>query len=263
MGLVDELAAAAVTRAGAPRASGSMREKLRAVAESHGPTAPFGAGNSKTGTWGTYLPVGITCPRGRCVHHPENDGTCYALYGRVGIVERRARAYLPDPGPFLRSAACALVAARAQGKRARLHVSGDVGTPGRGDAPWAEYLVGLIDLAIEVRAAVPGPPDLAWTYTALDPIAMSRWTKELAQYGVHVRYSGEHRPDGAITFPFERLGELREQNPNIAYVKCPGQLAKSVVCASCPVCIRAKGTVVFDPHGALARAAEEAATKIL
>jgi len=86
--LLKELIAYA-NRAVGNVANRTIGDRMRKIARAHGPTNPVGDGDAKTGAPGTYRPVGDTCPLS-CTHHPENDGTCYALFHNVNRI-RTAR----------------------------------------------------------------------------------------------------------------------------------------------------------------------------
>ena len=243
--------------------SRTLGDRMRKIARAHGPTNPVGDGDAKTGAPGTYRPVGDTCPLS-CDHHPENDGTCYALFHNVNRHQRRA---IVDVDAALRSASVAIVWAVATDRVARLQVSGDMG---RTVMDALEYIDGLIAIGEQVRAHYGPDTDCAWTYTAL-PMAGLDYVRRLKQVGIHVRLSGHNGHNGAIVYPHAKLNKLPipptwydgDSSDFLAlHLKCPAQLTHNAVdCQTCKACwTRPHRTIVFDPHGPRKRLAAETAT---
>lgn len=204
-----------------------------------GDTNPVGAGDVKTGSPGTYRPVGPTCPA-TC---PQADA-CYATTGNVALHQRTASA---DVAPAVRAAAVAIVAAWKTGKLARLHVSGDYG---RTAADVDAYCEALISMLHAYRAANPKDTReyVAWTYTH-SSWAWQRWSAKLRAAGVYTRrsdYLGKH---GAIVV--QSWGEVRtlRETEGRRVARCPAQISDTD-CAACTLCwSRPDVTIAFLAHG--------------
>ncbi len=223
----------------AKRSSGRVKsrtlgDRLRKIARGFGPTNPVGDTDAKTGAPGTYRPVGSTCPLS-CKHHPENDGTCYALFANVNLHQRRAKV---DIAAALRAAEVAIVWATTTDRVARLHVSGDFG---RTVAQAMPYIIGLIAICKTVGGGEHNT--VAWTYTALP---LSAETLHMArQAGLSIRLSDQDGVNGAIVYPHEHVAR------GTGRLKCPAQLTHNAVdCQTCRACwMLPHRTIVFDPHG--------------
>lgn len=203
------------------------------------PCAPVGAGNSKTGTPGTYRPVGPSCPS--C---PLEAG-CYARFGPVGLHQGRAPI---DPLASATAATIAMIAALRSRTAARLHVSGDFYEHGK---LCAEYIDLLVECASRVRRRFDFRGIIAWSYTHVDPDEFEPSRLQLAEVGIEVLYSGLHGPGGALVWPHARIGELRAELPNLTTLACPAQ-TRSASCRDCGLCWQAWNRdlcIVFDPHG--------------
>ena len=233
----------------AKRSSGRVKsrtlgDRLRKIARGFGPTNPVGDTDAKTGTPGTYRPVGSTCPLS-CKHHPENDGTCYALFANVNLHQRRAKI---EVEAALRAAEVAIVWATTTDRVARLHVSGDFG---RTVAQAMPYLMGLIAICQTVGGTEHNT--VAWTYTALP---LSAETLLIArQAGLSIRLSGHNGHNGAIVYPHATIEHLPAPANYRDYIAtplaCPAQRTKNAIdCQTCKACwARPNRTIVFDPHG--------------
>lgn len=203
------------------------------------PCDPVGAGNSKTGTPGTYRPVGPSCPP--C----PLDASCYARFGPVGIHQARAST---DAAASVTAAMIAIVAAIRADTVARLHVSGDFYRHGHLST---SYLQLLIECAEVLRIVLAPTNPLAWTYTHVSRDEFEPWRLKLERVGIEVLYSGQHDVGGALVYPHERIAELRTARPDVTVVACPAQ-TRSVSCRDCGLCWQARRTrlcIVFDPHG--------------
>ena len=238
--------------------SRTLGDMLRKIARQHGPTNPVGDGDAKTGAPGTYRPVGDTCPLS-CDHHPENDGTCYALFHNVNRHQRRA---IVDVEAALRSASVAIVWAVATDRVARLQVSGDMGRTLKEARP---YIRGLIAIGKQVRAHYGQDTDCAWSYTAL-PMEGTTSIARLRRAGIHVRLSGHNGHNGAIVYPHATIDQLPAPAFYLDYMAkplaCPAQQThNATTCQKCKACwTRPNRTIVFDPHGPRKRLATETAT---
>jgi len=239
----------------------TIGDRLRKIARTYGPTNPVGDDDAKTGAPGTYRPVGKTCPLS-CTHHPENDGTCYALFHNVNRHQRRA---IVDVDAALRSASVAIVWAVATDRVARLQVSGDKGRTLTEARP---YIDGLIAIGEQVRAHYGQDTDCAWSYTALpnSPMLRTALTLLRARAGIHVRQSAHNGHNGAIVYPHATIDKLpcpaNYRDASALPLKCPAQRTKNAVdCQTCKACwTRPHRVIVFDPHGPRKRLATETAT---
>jgi len=255
--LLEELIAYA-DRAARHVTSRTLGDRLRKIARTYGPTNPVGDGDAKTGAPGTYRPVGDTCPLS-CAHHPENDGTCYALFHNVNRHQRRA---IVDVDAALRAASVAIVWAVATDRVARLQVSGDKGRTLTEARP---YIDGLIAIGKQVRAHYGQDTDCAWSYTAL-PMEGTTMHARLRRAGIHVRLSGHNGHNGAIVYPHATIKHLPAPANYRDYMAtplaCPAQRTKNAIdCQTCKACwARPHRTIVFDPHGPRKRLAAETAT---
>ena len=258
--LLEELIAYA-DRAAHNVTSRTLGDRMRKIARTYGPTNPVGDGDAKTGAPGTYRPVGDTCPLS-CAHHPENNGTCYALFHNVNRHQRRA---IVDVDAALRSSSVAIVWAVATDRVARLQVSGDKGRTLQEARP---YIDGLIAIGEQVRAHYGQDTDCAWSYTALPDIVATRiYLRQLSERaGIHVRLSGHNGYNGAIVYPHDRVYETQRGQTwfgsQAQPLKCPAQLTHNAVdCQTCKACwTRPHRVIVFDPHGPRKRLATETAT---
>lgn len=212
---------------------------------------PFGDGDIKTKSPGTYRPVGLTCPK-TC---PYLGAGCYAEGGNVRIHQIRAAA---DRQAALHAAAAAMVWAARTGRIARLHVSGDVmGPDGRVDHA---YVHGLASIAEAVRALRGGKAPAAWTYTHAPD---GPWVELLRASGVAVRLSDRKGEHGAVVVRDREHARMlrgnrdergRFQRPVKAAV-CPAQLSDTD-CSRCQLCwTRSDLTIAFLAHGFRANAA--------
>lgn len=213
----------------------------RALAQDLGlPCNPVGAGNMKTGTPGTYRPVGPSCPP--C---PVSDA-CYARYGPTRFHQERSSA---KALPSLTAAVIAMIAAVKTKTLARLHIAGDVYEDGDIDL---EYVVSLADLARRIRSHLaPEVRYIAWTYTHAPKNRFERLRRLLAISGISILYSERPEAGGAMIWPFNQLNELEKRHPRLTLVPCKAQLEQTT-CRDCCLCFEAreKGrTIVFDPHG--------------
>lgn len=203
------------------------------------PCYPVGAGNSKTGTPGTYRPVGPSCPP--C---PLAAG-CYARFGPVGLHQARAGV---GAEASVTAAMIAMVAAIRAETVARLHVSGDFYQHSQLDVA---YLQLLVDCTAQLRRLLSPTPPLAWTYTHIARREFEPWRLRLEAVGIEVLYSGHHGAGGALVWPHARLDELRASQPDTTVVACPAQ-TRSASCRDCGLCWQARRKalcIVFDPHG--------------
>jgi len=258
--LLEELIAYA-DRAATRVKSRTLGDRMRKIARTYGPTNPLGDTDDKTGGPGTYRPVGHTCPLS-CTHHPENDGTCYALFHNVDRHQRRA---IVDVDAALRSASVAIVWGVATDRVARLQVSGDMGRTLTEARP---YIDGLIAIGEQVRAHYGPDTDCAWSYTALPDSPMLRTALTLLRVraGIHVRLSGYNGYNGAIVYPHDRVYETQRGqtwfDSSVQPLACPAQRTKNAIdCQTCKACwTRPHRVIVFDPHGPRKRLATETAT---
>ncbi len=258
--LLKELIAYA-DRAAKHVTSRTLGDRMRKIARTYGPTNPVGDGDAKTGAPGTYRPVGDTCPL-PCTHHPENDGTCYALFHNVNRHQRRA---IVDVEAALRSASVAIVWAVATDRVARLQVSGDMGRTLTEARP---YIRGLIAIGEQVRAHYGPDTDCAWSYTALPDIVATRiYMRQLSDVaGIHIRLSGHNGHNGAIVYPHATIDKLpcpaNYRDMRSRPFTCPAQRTKNATdCQKCKACwTRPHRVIVFDPHGPRKRLAADTAT---
>jgi hypothetical protein len=212
-------------------------------------SVPFGDGDQKTASPGTYRPVGATCPR-TC---PYLGNGCYAEGGNVALHQRVASA---DRRAALVGAAVVMVWAARTDRTARLHVSGDMmGPDGKVDHT---YVHGLTDIARTVRELRGGDRPVAWTYTHA---TSGPWVELLREAGVAVRLSDRGGEWGAVVVADREGARLRRgtrdargrfQRPERTAV-CPAQLGDTD-CASCKLCwSRPDVTIAFLAHGNGAR----------
>ena len=220
----------------------------------HVPTVPFGDGDSKTGSPGTYRPVGRSCPSD-C---PYLGRGCYAEVGNVALHQCRSTI---DRESAVNSAAACMAIASIHGQRARLHVSGDFGANGQIDR---EYVRRLAQMAQLVRAET-GRWGLAWTYTHFPPADFEPYRLALQARGITVVYSDHAEPGGAVVWHHNDVDTLRANNPGVKFGKCPAQLSKNMDCAKCGLCWKARGLglcIVFDPHGTSSKQAAKQAVRV-
>jgi len=216
--------------------------KLRKAARVFGPVNPFGTGNTKTGAPGSYRPVGSTCPDS-CAYHPDNSGSCYALFDKVGYVQVRA---LTDAWAGLRAVACALMLGRYTDQMVRLQTSGDFGRT------WSDAALYVRLLTILCRLmGGSGSDPVAWTYTHLPPDAVGRrMVARLQRAGVAVRWSDRPGRMGALVTDFRSFDPKAR-----GAFRCRAQL-QSITCSDCTLCWTLPALAVgFDAHGAGARKA--------
>ena len=201
------------------------------------PFVPFGDGDEKTASPGTYRPVGLTCPR-TC---PYLGAGCYAQGGNVAIHERRASV---DRDAAIVSAAVAMVWAARTGRVARLHVSGDVmGPDGRVDHA---YVHGLADVARSVSTLRGGAGPVAWTYTHAPA---GPWVELLREAGVAVRLSDRAGAWGAVVVADRSDARVKRAGMSSPLAVCPAQLS-GTTCATCRLCwARPDVTIAFVAHG--------------
>lgn len=262
----DEDGEAPARRRGPPRKLEALLEALwgtpiadlRKVAREDGAVEPFGRGNRKTRSPGTYRPVGATCPQ-TC---PHLGAGCYAQHGKVAMSARRASG---ATGPALRAAAAAMVWAARTGRAARLHVSGDFVERGR---VAHRYIEGLIRIGwwLRVRTGVAARKVTAWSYTHLPPERFEEHRRALASVGIMVRYSDAPPSAGpvAIVHPFADREGLRARVGDARVIRCPAQLAETVSCADCRACwTHMERVIVFDPHGPGAEQVRRAALRVI
>ena len=211
---------------------------------------PMGVGNRKTGTTGTYRPVGPSCPED-CALLQFGNKSCYAQQDLAGMQEKRSEMNLVRS---LASAACAMIVAALGGDPARLHVSGDLAGPDRKVDP--EYVEGLARLSRMVRDKL-GNPVTAWMYTHYGPDQLDR--DILRRAGIEVLFSDRLVPGGAVINNFDKASmkplKAAAKEYGLHPVKCPAQLTE-VKCNGCRLCFDAvnkKRVIVFDPHGDKAR----------
>lgn len=206
------------------------------------PLNPVGVSNKKTGTPGTYRPVGLSCPP--CPVAAE----CYAL-GRPTTYhqERATTSRLAS----VTSAAIAMTIAQRQGTLARLHIAGDFFDGGVLDVG---YIDELAELGALIRECFDTQGPVAWSYTHTAPELFEPYRLLLEDGGVVVLYSGSPAPGGALIWPHDLMDELREAHPERQFIRCPAQVRKAT-CRDCGLCWQARGRglcIVFDPHGAKA-----------
>lgn len=238
-----ELVRAMWTATSNPR--GAHDDRLRALLRKHAlPFVPFGDGDTKTASPGTYRPVGASCPA-TCRY--LNNG-CYAQSGNVAMAQRRATL---GRDAALHSAAAAMVWAQRSGRIARLHVSGDLGVEVDPD-----YVSGLCTIAREVRA-VSGADVVAWGYSHHPD---GPWRMTLADAGIVVRLSDHAGPDGAIVVGTRDDARAVREETGAKVAVCPAQLS-DVTCAECRLCwTRPDLTIAFLAHGSGARKVREIVT---
>jgi class 3 adenylate cyclase len=229
---------------------------LRIARAAVGDVNPVGDEDEKTASPGSYGPIVGTCSvlcRFRPISHGGTGEGCYGTTGNVGTHERRAR---PERLARWASWAVAVRWAVLTGRKARLHVVGDV-MESDGLHVDRVYVIGLCTIAKRLGGSVSNV--VGWGYTAAtgDDRPMAEWAiTVLASAGVVLRHSSHAGPRGAIAWPFARIGELKRRHPRAAFVFCPAQLSDRVSCANdCGgnaggLCwSRPERTIVFDPHG--------------
>jgi hypothetical protein len=203
------------------------------------PCAPVGAGNSKTGTPGTYRPVGPSCPQ--C---PVAAG-CYARFGPVGLHQARSTT---NPIASVTAAIIAMVAALRSGTSARLHVSGDFYQDHKLD----EVYLGMLEAqAASIHEQATSQMPLAWTYTHANPKEFESWRLRLADAGIEVVYSGLLDVGGAVVWPHSEVSILRDLVRRPRLIPCPAQTNR-LSCRECGLCWQTRTKevcIVFDPHG--------------
>jgi len=202
--------------------------------------APVGAGNGKTGTPGTYRPLGLTCPKCTIEHE------CYARYGPVGIHQERA------PKEFLPSVVAALIAmttALKLGTLARLHISGDFFCDGEIDAEYIHWLVFAGDLVQKQFATVQ---KIAWTYTKIDPLLFEQSRLTLQSVGIEIVYSGQKQTGGSVVWPHALIHLLHADDGNkTTFIPCLSQ-THNIPCKGCCLCWQTREKnicIAFEPHG--------------
>lgn len=257
--LVRRIALAMHRLDGKPRTRGARMEYgRRAYAEicrQHGTEPiPIGAGNDKTDSAGTYRPVGASCPL-RCAMHPDNGGECYALFGRVKMSQDRA--HLGALSAALAAATCMLVEHMTPNpgrrwSRARLHVSGDLGTDPDDGALYVDLLCHVARIVREI-VGLPEDEDLAWTYTHWDdrdPMAQLA-IDLLREAGIAVRWSDPSaaRPDASYVVPSAERAHTWTARTGIPATLCPAQLTDNAVpCSRCGACNRLGVAILFRPE---------------
>ena len=210
-------------------------------------STPYGIGNVKTAVASTYRPVGKTCPS-TC---PYLDSGCYAQGGNVRYAQSRASS---DAAPGVLAATAAMIISARFKTLARLHVSGDFGSPcGSVDA---EYVDGVCKAAKNVRERYGLESDIAWAYTHFSKADFEPFRVQLAAAGIVVLYSDRLEAGGAIVTPFDKVRTLAKES-GVKVAKCPAQLRK-VACSDCLLCARSRELslcIAFDPHGSQAKKA--------
>lgn len=195
---------------------------------------PFGEGDRKTAAPGTYRPVGKTCPPA-C---PYLGHGCYAQTHHVGRHQARAT---DERVAAVGAAAAAMVWAAVTGRVARLHVSGDFGSP----EVDTEYVAAVALVARTVRKLRGGDGPVAWAYThhPLGP-----WATVLGEAGVSLRQSDYLGVAGAVVVA-DRASAQALRSPTTKVAVCPAQL-RDVTCQDCRLCwTRHDVTIAFIAHG--------------
>lgn len=211
--------------------------------------ARIGAENEKTLVPGTYRSVDESCPE--C---PYKGKGCYANGGNVGIHQRASSGL--DTQAHVDTATLALAVAAAGKTRARLHVAGDFGLPD-GSLDVA-YIEGVIDAAQKVREAFGSQDMIGWSYTHFPESVFKPYEARLREVGIGVRYSDKVGKNGAIIRKFDTIQKGERAPDGSMLIKCPAQLRADFACKDCKLCANGNGVVVFDPHGAQAKAVEVA-----
>jgi hypothetical protein len=184
--------------------------------------SPYGVGNSKTESVGTYRAVGPTCPSSCSVAH-----MCYAKKGRVALSQARASTTRQAD---LVAFAAAAVLSKASGLPLRLHVSGDFYGPD--DTLDLAYVEGVATIA---RAL--GGVD-AWTYTHAPTAREVNYLRDLlGPVGIAVRWSDK---DTHVVSEWDQVPK--------GGIKCPAQLSDKVSCATCRLCDRLDREIYFRAH---------------
>ena len=192
------------------------------------PMNPVGAANRKTGTAGTYRPVGPSCPP-TC---PYLGQGCYGQGGHCNRAQRRA-----STDPLLSALAAVAASLATHGAPIRLHVTGDFWLRAESRVH-VEYIDALC-IGLEALRSYDGnrPQIVAWTYTACD-LAPERLA-DLQFAGVSVRRLGVQ----AVVHPDAPAGAFQ----------CPTQTGRVANCATCRLCWTTTKPVNFWPHGRLAQ----------
>lgn len=232
----------------------SMRDADLRALRVRGLLAPYGDGNAKTAAYGTYRPVGASCPAS-C---PMLNRGCYAQKGHAGMAQRRASVHIISARNALMMAIYA-----SKGAPVRLHVSGDLGQT------WDDAAV-MVEEYVEVARHYRGGPDnvLAWGYTALPRTPQGEaLVKRLAEHGIILRWSNSvgagcatvgntllprrddpwaDRDAARASLRAEARALTAQGAPTMA---CPAQLSERVTCASCRACWSATDRgVLFARH---------------
>ena len=210
---------------------------------------PVGIENRKTKVPSTYRPVGGTCPT-TCQF--LKNKSCYAMFGMVGVHEKRASNNLL---PAITANCSAISVAIKNETIARLKVSGGWFKDGKLDK---DYIFATAQVA-KWFADKYNLKRVAYSYTHADPDEFEPYRILLSACGVEVLYSDQMQHGGTIVYPFEELRELRLARPDTTFVKCRNQLDKTT-CKDCKLCFNAHNdgfTIVFKPHGTGTRKAKE------
>lgn len=229
-----------------------IRKGRKALRDAGFEPSPVGVGNSKTELPGTYRKVGKTCHVGCSL---LGNG-CYAQKGHVNIAQNRATGGIEND---LAAVTLAVLTAWFHSPEklvpARLHVSGDILK--EGNQIDEEYVAGLVAVGRAVRALGVSSPVVAFLYShAPQELLQALRVKErLAEVGIFLRRSldeaeGDLEGTALVVDTFEEVASLREQFPNIKFIKCLEQLA-DIPCAKCKVCFQEKterACVLFRVH---------------
>jgi hypothetical protein len=232
--LVRSLWRAGHRRNGEVRSSGGIEDALRRrMEELRLAFVPFGDGDHKTGSPGSYREVGATCPP-TCRYLGNG---CYAEGGNVALHQRGTG---DDVQAALHGAAAVLVWAGLTGRTARLHVAGDLGMQVD-----PHYVDGLCAIGREVRR-LTGNAVVAWTYTHH---ADGPYRAALADAGIVVRLSDRVGASGAVVVESRDHARRLRATTGAPVAVCPAQL-RDVNCAACRLCwTRLDVTIAFLSHG--------------
>ena len=199
---------------------------------------PVGRADSKTASWGTYRPVGPTCPPD-C---PLLDLGCYAQTGNVALHQRRASA---EAGPAVEAFDFALYNAKREGGIVRLHVSGDFGRTWDQARP---YITELCRTA--KRYGGDHKHVVAWSYTHLSYTLQGRyWQARMLAAGIVVRWSTRHdvaygvkvlatrQPNHRANDEAWRVAirQAKDEASKANGIVCPAQIGDTT-CARCRAC---------------------------
>ena len=208
--------------------------------------------NRKLGksVFSTTLPILATCPE-TCMHHPNNEATCYAYHGHMLLHQKRFER-IKNFDPVKQESE--LLKQVPNHAMVRLHVAGDFIN---------QTHVEACDKVIKRKSLN------AWAYThnwrklktpknlsLLASVETFKDMVEASKKGYPVaRVVSHHRTEKAYTL-HDPNANGKESESEFTGIPCPAE-TKGITCDKCKLCLRGewlhanKKVILFTPHGVI------------